>query len=419
VPSKKLSLDVGCGSSRLARGTVNVDLCRSGLNKQVSNQTTGELMLAQKIPNFIVADASHLPFRDDVFDAVFSSHSIEHTATPSLAFKEMNRVCNGRVFLRCPHRKGSGAKRPSHLQYLDEDFFVRASTILGLKNEQYITTYDYPISNRTPVLSKALWQENLLGKMLTNRKNYPYRLVRNMERRFLNERLKIPFEVQSCSWRNENLRTADPVRYFVVYNNSKALKSKFMSGIKNIDEVTLHANFSRDSIPKLYNQMAAPYLNQNVWLVFCHQDFILHENLGNLLAGKDANAVYGAIGCRLEKQFFGQIKQTDGSLIGLKLGETPTPVQTLDEMCLIIHSSAFAKLEGFDSRFNFHFYGADLCMKALSSGLGVYSLRIDCKHSSRTVHGDVRSSEYLESKHWFKTKWQKWLPIRTTTGLID
>jgi ubiquinone/menaquinone biosynthesis C-methylase UbiE len=69
-------LDVGCGVT--PTGTVNVDFVRSGENLHV-----GAVMLDPKtISNFVVADATHLPFKDGAFSLVFSSHVIEHVPDP-------------------------------------------------------------------------------------------------------------------------------------------------------------------------------------------------------------------------------------------------------------------------------------------------------------------------------------------------
>ena len=48
---------------------------------------------------FEQADAEHLPFDDDTFDAVVSSFVVHHLARPDVAFKEINRVLKpgGRV----------------------------------------------------------------------------------------------------------------------------------------------------------------------------------------------------------------------------------------------------------------------------------------------------------------------------------
>ena len=73
-------LDVGCGPK--PRGDVNVDCFKRGFNPQTGNQRQGDYINPEKIRNFVVADAQHLPFMDDCFNVVFSSHTIESARYP-------------------------------------------------------------------------------------------------------------------------------------------------------------------------------------------------------------------------------------------------------------------------------------------------------------------------------------------------
>lgn len=74
--TKGLTLDIGCGFK--PKGHVNVDI---------------NLALKKKsIPNFIIADAQHLPFKDNCFLTAYSSHVIEHLYDPLPAVREWNRI---------------------------------------------------------------------------------------------------------------------------------------------------------------------------------------------------------------------------------------------------------------------------------------------------------------------------------------
>lgn len=68
-------LDIGCGKA--LRGDVNIDINKS---------------FRQGINNFIVADANHLPFKDDCFSLAIASHVIEHMRAPYETLKEWKRV---------------------------------------------------------------------------------------------------------------------------------------------------------------------------------------------------------------------------------------------------------------------------------------------------------------------------------------
>ncbi len=269
---EKETLDVGCGTEKYAKGTVNVDCCREGFNKQIGNQNVGELVEPKKIRNFVVADACHLPFRDGVFEASFSSHTIEHTTNPLLMFGEMNRVTHGRVKIRCPHRRGSGAKRPFHRQYLDEDWFRQAAEKFSLRHEESVTAWDYPITNRIPLLSKMVAAEHPLGKVL--QKSLPWRALRKLERTQLLDKAKIPFEMESDSWSKctfEHPIECDPVTFLVVSNSKAKLNESFLSS-SFVPHRIIQPNV-KTSIPILYNALidqALERADQEQWLAFCH-----------------------------------------------------------------------------------------------------------------------------------------------------
>ena len=73
----RMVLDVGCGLN--PKGDVNIDNDR-GIPKQ------------KLIPNFILADAENLPFRDKCFSLGHASHIPEHILDPIKAFEEWKRV---------------------------------------------------------------------------------------------------------------------------------------------------------------------------------------------------------------------------------------------------------------------------------------------------------------------------------------
>src|SRR3990170_534564 len=136
------SLDVGCGSS--PKGTVNIDFFRKGFNPQTGDQKIGDYINRKNIKNFVIGDVTHLPFKEAAFDIVFSIHVIEHVADPLGMLREMNRVCKRKIIVKCPHRKGSNAVKPFHINYLDEYWFQRAASLIGL-NMQYSIVYEFPI----------------------------------------------------------------------------------------------------------------------------------------------------------------------------------------------------------------------------------------------------------------------------------
>lgn len=76
-----MKLDVGCGGSEKfkihkVRGDINCDILKP----------------VYKIPNFVLCDAHHLPFKDEMFDQVTMFDVIEHLQSPFNALKEAWRV---------------------------------------------------------------------------------------------------------------------------------------------------------------------------------------------------------------------------------------------------------------------------------------------------------------------------------------
>jgi len=75
-------LDVGCGDR--PTGDVNLDLFFYG-----------------KWKNFIIGEAHHLPFKNQVFDKVHSKHCLEHLENPPKFFEEAKRVLKKGGILEC------------------------------------------------------------------------------------------------------------------------------------------------------------------------------------------------------------------------------------------------------------------------------------------------------------------------------
>jgi len=75
-------LDIGCGDR--PTGDVNLDL-----------------FYYEKWKNFIIAEAHHLPFKNKVFEKVYTKHALEHFEKPLKFFKEAKRVLKEGGLLEC------------------------------------------------------------------------------------------------------------------------------------------------------------------------------------------------------------------------------------------------------------------------------------------------------------------------------
>ena len=402
-------LDVGCGCN--PQGDLNIDILKkNGYNVRTGNQHQGDYMDISKIKNYIVADVHHLPIKTKSIDLVLSSHVIEQAENPKLLLAEMFRVAKHKVIVRYSHRRGSEAKRPFHINYIDEEWIDRFCPN-DAKVEHFIRSVDAYITDRM--------KTKIPSKLSPTVERYtPFRILRTIELNLVYEgKYKTPCE--SEAWIRIPQPTNTPrITFIVVYNNKKILNNCFLSSHPsiNLNKKILIENISNKGLPSLFNETIEANLpfEQDSWFVFCHQDFILNEDLSIRLRGKDVNSIYGPIGIKQlgPSKNIGQIVQTDGLLFGEKIKNTH-PVQTLDEQCLIIHSNLFKEGLRFDEKFRFDFYGADICMQANILGFDVHALQLKCQHKSKPLTG-IYSKSYWETRPIFAKKWSKHFPIQTT-----
>jgi SAM-dependent methyltransferase len=119
-------LDVGCGHR--PKGDVNVDLFpEASAHRCVDQRVNGDVALhVHEIPNFVRADACHLPFRDRAFRKVYSWHVIEHLPEPEPFLAECCRVADEQIEVRCPNGEYlscRGEMKPLHLHDFSLDLF--------------------------------------------------------------------------------------------------------------------------------------------------------------------------------------------------------------------------------------------------------------------------------------------------------
>jgi len=104
-------LDVGCAEGMFLLGVKNkcpqcsvygVDFSAIGLQK--AKNYVGQV-------GFLAcADATHLPFRDNSFDLVLCSETLEHIVDDITAFKELQRICKKACIITVPSFSNKWAK---------------------------------------------------------------------------------------------------------------------------------------------------------------------------------------------------------------------------------------------------------------------------------------------------------------------
>jgi glycosyltransferase involved in cell wall biosynthesis len=154
---------------------------------------------------------------------------------------------------------------------------------------------------------------------------------------------------------------------------------------------------------------------ENEIIIFIHQDIYLPEGwfadlqrcLSYLAAKQSTWGVLGCFGSR--RDAFGGLGQvyTNGlGVHGNRIAE-PEPVETLDEIILVIRKSSGLR---FDPALpHFHLYGTDLCLIAKDMGMTNYAFQGFCIHNTNQLL--QLPQEFYQCHNYVKAKWAKYLPI--------
>lgn len=170
---------------------------------------------------------------------------------------------------------------------------------------------------------------------------------------------------------------------------------------------------------KAYNDAIDKSVND--LMVFCHQDLLLPEawlsqleQALNYLQGNDPKwGVLGSIGRCQDGGTRGHVFSSGRGVIRMTC-DRPEPIQTLDEIVLILRKSSGLR---FDDRLpHFHLYGADICLRAAKMGMKSYAIPAFCIHN--THQNFILAPEFYECCKHIKRVWKDSLPIQTTCGRI-
>jgi hypothetical protein len=212
-------------------------------------------------------------------------------------------------------------------------------------------------------------------------------------------------------------RLTEPITFVTASNDRGILASNFLaspclaSGCPH--QVLIQEGFPSASLA--YND--AIDRSENDLIVFAHQDILFATNwiddLRLALAQLDeSDPSWGVLGCygeTLHDNGRGYILSGAQGILG-KPFRQPEPVQTLDEIVLILRKSSGMRFD--ESLPHFHFYGADMSLQAAQQKRGVYVIPAFCVHN--TSQQLALPVEFYECYSHFRLKWQDWLPIQTT-----
>lgn len=132
------------------------------------------------------------------------------------------------------------------------------------------------------------------------------------------------------------------------------------------------------------------------YVMFVHQDVVLVGNswlkkVEDVLSKIPNLGVAGVAGVTETGEYTGFLYDR-GELWGAPTKKS-IPVQTLDELILIIPKKCFEKMK-FDEKFSFHSYGADYCLTAKKMGYSIYVLPLFVEHNS--VTGSMKAGSLVE-----------------------
>jgi len=150
-----MKLDVGCGFSD------RTDLSKGeyAFNPSIFGDDVVYIDLGKpkgtirKIGNWVIADASNLPFRDESFEMVHASHVVEHLSDPEMFLDQVRRVLKkkGRVMVKVPNFISLNATRdPSHLRVFSPFSLRRLLRKSGFK-----THYGANVGTKIPYILRV------------------------------------------------------------------------------------------------------------------------------------------------------------------------------------------------------------------------------------------------------------------------
>jgi hypothetical protein len=211
------------------------------------------------------------------------------------------------------------------------------------------------------------------------------------------------------------------ITFVTAANSEEVLRSNLLVSPALLNRDDLEVLIQRDfpSASKAYND--AIDRASNDLIVFAHQDMIFPQSwLGDLSKAmarlEEIDPHWGVLGCfgeTLDHGGRGFVYSPYQGILG-QPAESPEPVQTLDEIVLIVRKSSGLR---FDPGLpHFHFYGADICMAAADSGMKSYAISALCVHNSH--QNFVLPDEFYDSYKHFKKRWNKFLPIQTTCARV-
>ncbi len=212
-----------------------------------------------------------------------------------------------------------------------------------------------------------------------------------------------------------------PITFVVAVNKEDILEKNFLASPclrgSHPHQILLQRGFA--SAAKAYNDAIDKSVNDLI--VFCHQDMFfpapwisqLQQSCKQLEAQDPRWGVLGCSGITRERKMYGHVYSSGLGIVGntSESGE----VQTLDEIVLILRKSSGLRFD--EGLPHFHFYGADICLRAAARGMKSYAISAFCVHN--TYQNFNLPNEFYECCDYIRKAWRGSLPIETTCITIS
>ncbi len=132
----KSVLDISCGSGFLAEEIVK---------KHSMNVVGVDFIIPDKIkasvnPEFVESSIEKIPFPDNHFDTVISTHTLEHVVDIQLAISELRRVCRKKIIIVLPRQRNYKFTFDLHAHFFPYKYSVLSlmknkGTCFSLRND--------------------------------------------------------------------------------------------------------------------------------------------------------------------------------------------------------------------------------------------------------------------------------------------
>lgn len=142
---------------------------------------------------------------------------------------------------------------------------------------------------------------------------------------------------------------------------------------------------------------------------------VLIERLAEVQAHDPDWGVIAAYGVGLDGRHWGPVWSSaiSGVIGGVPAG--PEPIQSADELLIIIRSDSGLRFD--EDLPHFHFHGLDIVQTALAAGMGAYAVPLPLIHNDR-FEKRLRE-DYINGYHFIRRKWRHALPLLATTTKVS